>query len=69
MKELSPFTTVLTINLEPVYGIILAQLLFREKESMTPYFYLGTGIILSSVILNGYLNRKRRIRQRIETEI
>ncbi len=69
MKELSPFTTVLTINLEPVYGIILAQLLFHEKESMTPYFYLGTGIILSSVILNGYLNRKRRIRQRIETEI
>ncbi len=36
---------------------------------MTPYFYLGTGIILSSVILNGYLNRKRRIRKRIETEI
>lgn len=69
MKELSPFTAVLTINLEPVYGIILAQLFFREKESMSLYFYLGTGIILSSVILNGYLSRKRREREQLEPEI
>ena len=37
MKELSPFTHRLTINLEPVYGIILAQLLFREEGTATAF--------------------------------
>lgn len=50
MKRLSVFTINLTINLEPVYGILLAVLIFGERERMTPEFYLGTGIILVSVL-------------------
>ena len=41
MKVLSPFTVMLSINLEPVYGIILALLVFPEKEKMPPNFYYG----------------------------
>lgn len=61
MKHLSPYTIMLTINLEPVYGIILAFLIFGNKEQMDPQFYYGAAIILSTVILNGYLKTKRKI--------
>ena len=55
MKFLSPYTVMLTINLEPVYGIILAVLVFKGDEKMSPAFYLGAAIILSTVILNGVI--------------
>lgn len=53
MKFLSPYTVMLTINLEPIYGIILAVIVFHEKEKMNPQFYIGALIILATVILNG----------------
>ena len=53
MKFLSPYTVMLTINLEPIYGIILAVIVFQEKEKMSPEFYIGALIILATVILNG----------------
>ena len=63
MKRLPVFSINLTVNLEPVYGIVLAVLIFGESEKMTPQFYLGTGIILISVlsypVLN-YLNKRRK---------
>lgn len=55
MKFISPFTVMLTINLEPIYGIILALLLFKETETMNQNFYIGTFIILITVILNGLI--------------
>ena len=62
MKFLSPYTVMLTINLEPIYGIILAVLIFKEKEQMSTGFYMGAIIIVVTVILNGfikfYLKRK-----------
>lgn len=61
MKHLSPYTIMLTINLEPVYGIFLAFLIFGSKEQMHPQFYYGAAIILATVILNGYLKTKRKI--------
>ena len=61
MKHLSPYTVMLTINLEPVYGIILAFLVFGNKEQMDPQFYFGAAIILTTVILNGYLKTKQKI--------
>ncbi len=53
MRFLSPYTVMLTINLEPIYGIILAVLVFQEKEKMNPQFYVGALIILITVIANG----------------
>ena len=62
MKYLSPYTVMLTINLEPIYGIILALIVFNDKEKMSAQFYIGALIILSTVILNGILkNRKKRV--------
>ena len=55
MKFLSPYTVMLTINLEPIYGIILAVIVFKETEKMSVNFYIGALIILSTVILNGVL--------------
>lgn len=61
MRFISPYTVVLTYNLEPVYGIILALLLFPESEIMSSSFYIGAAIIISVVMLNGILkSRKRR---------
>ena len=57
MKKISPFTISLTVNLEPVYGIILAVMIFGEKEKMTTTFYLGTVIILISVFIYPVLTR------------
>ena len=47
----------LTVNLEPVYGIILAVIIFGEKEQMKPGFYVGTLIILISVLIYPVINR------------
>jgi drug/metabolite transporter (DMT)-like permease len=58
MKELSAYTVVLSINLEPVYGIFLAFLIFGEKETMSAGFYAGTLIILVSVFFYPFLKRK-----------
>jgi len=60
MKYLTPYTVMLTINLEPVYGIILAVLIFGEKEKMSPQFYLGALVILTTVIVNGLLKNKKK---------
>ena len=58
MKFLSPYTVMLTINLEPIYGIILAVIIFEDKEQMSPQFYVGAVIILLTVILNGILKSR-----------
>jgi drug/metabolite transporter (DMT)-like permease len=58
MKFLSPYTVMLTINLEPIYGIILAVLIFEDKEQMSSQFYLGALIILITVILNGIIKSR-----------
>ncbi len=64
MKWLSPFTVMLTINLEPVYGILLGLWILGDSEKMSPKFYWGASLILATVILNGILKirqaRKRR---------
>jgi drug/metabolite transporter (DMT)-like permease len=60
MKKLSVFYIQLTLNLEPVYGIILALLVFGEKEKMGWNFYLGTAIILGAVLLYPRLRGHRQ---------
>ncbi|MGZ0016441.1 DMT family transporter [Yeosuana sp. AK3] len=64
MKVLSPFTVILSYNLEPVYGIIIAIILFPEKEKMSPNFYYGAFIIIATVMLNGLLKNKRLLKRK-----
>lgn len=60
MKFLSPYTVMLTINLEPIYGILLAVLIFKEKEQMSPTFYFGALLILITVVLNAVIKAKHK---------
>jgi drug/metabolite transporter (DMT)-like permease len=60
MKYISPYTVMLTINLEPVYGIALAVLIFEKKEQMSFSFYIGATIILITVILNGLIRNRKK---------
>jgi drug/metabolite transporter (DMT)-like permease len=57
-KHISPYTIVLTVNLETVYGIIWAILFFHENKEVKPTFYIGVFIILLAILLNSYLKRK-----------
>ncbi len=58
MKYISPFTVVLTYNLEPLYGIVMALLLFPEQEKMNFSFYIGATLILLVVLFNAFLKQK-----------
>ncbi|WLD24973.1 DMT family transporter [Flavobacterium dauae] len=60
MKYLSPYTVMLTINLEPIYGILLAVFLFKDQEKMTTAFYIGAVIILLTVLLNAYFKNRKK---------
>ena len=51
LKQLSSFTVTLSVNLEPVYGILLAFLFFHENEELGGGFYVGVGMIILSVAL------------------
>jgi drug/metabolite transporter (DMT)-like permease len=51
LKHISSFTSSLSLNLEPVYGIILAFIFFKEYEMLRPEFYMGLTLILSSVLI------------------
>ena len=58
MKVLTPFTTSVAINLEPIYSIILAVIIFGDEEIMGTRFYIGASIIICAVMLNTILKRK-----------
>lgn len=64
MRFISPYTVVLTYNLEPIYGIVLALLLFPEKEKMSSEFYYGAFIIIATVMLNGILKNMRTLKRK-----
>lgn len=68
MQRLSAFTVNLSVNMEPVYGILLALLIFPEKEKMAPGFYIGTALILASVLIYPILNKASR-RKALDTDI
>jgi drug/metabolite transporter (DMT)-like permease len=51
LRHISPFTANLAYNLEPVYGIILAFIIFKENKDFNQHFYLGVALILLSVAL------------------
>jgi len=52
MKKITPFTVNLSVNIEPIYSIILAVIIFGEEEKMSNGFYLGSIIIILSILLN-----------------
>ncbi|NND51339.1 MAG: DMT family transporter [Flavobacteriaceae bacterium] len=63
MRYISPYTVVLTYNLEPIYGIFLALMIFPEKEKMSTQFYIGALLIISTVIINGILKNSGKTKK------
>lgn len=59
LRQISAFTAQLAINLEPIYAIALAALLFGEQRQLDGYFYLGVLIIIAAVIVHPLLARRR----------
>ncbi len=55
LRQLSAFSVQLAVNLEPVYAIVLAMLLFAEQRELSPWFYLGAAIILAAVFVHPLL--------------
>ncbi|MEL1255960.1 DMT family transporter [Flavobacterium sp. DGU38] len=63
MQRLTPYTVMLTTNLEPVYGIVLAYFILGGKEKMSIEFYIGAVIIIITVILNGVFKHYQKKKQ------
>ncbi|MBW7951927.1 MAG: EamA family transporter [Chitinophagaceae bacterium] len=51
LKKVSAFTQNLTLNLEPVYGIVLAFVIYKENKDLSSTFYIGLILIFSTVAL------------------
>lgn len=58
MRHISVFTASITLNLEPVYGIIMAIVFFHENDHLETGFYLGTLLILLVVFINPFIQRR-----------
>ncbi|WP_027377112.1 DMT family transporter [Kaistella palustris] len=63
MKYISPFTLILTVNLEPIYGIILAFFIFGQSEQMSPIFYIASVIMIGAIIVNGVIKARKAAKQ------
>jgi drug/metabolite transporter (DMT)-like permease len=59
LKKLSAYTVNLSFNLEPLYGILLAFLLFQENKDLNTGFYIGSSFILLSVLIHTWLVWKK----------
>ena len=66
MKYLSPYTVMLTINLEPIYAIILALFIFGDEEQMSATFYAGAFIVLFVVLLNGIIKNSATLKEKFK---
>ncbi len=62
MRQLTPFTTAMAINMEPVYAILLSAWIFGESERMGLWFYLGACVVIGAVALDAWLKRLARRR-------
>ena len=58
LKYISAFAANLTINLEPVYGILLAWLILEENKELSLGFYIGCGMILFSVFSYPFIRKR-----------
>jgi drug/metabolite transporter (DMT)-like permease len=67
LQKISAFTVNLSYNLEPIYGIAMAFLIYREDKTVSPGFYYGFCLIITAVILQSL--RLRKISRRKLSEL
>lgn len=70
MKYVTPFTVSMSLNMEPVYTILIALIIDSamgtNNEVMTTGFYIGSLIIIGSIFMNAYLKKKSNQRRKAE---
>ncbi|WP_161888835.1 DMT family transporter [Pontibacter russatus] len=73
MQRISAYSMNLTVNLEPVYGIVLAWFIFDEGDKLSAGFYYGAGVILLSVfiypVLDAYTERRNKLKQALPDKV
>jgi drug/metabolite transporter (DMT)-like permease len=69
LRHVSPFVMNLSVNLEPIYSIVLAAFIFKEHKELNLGFYAGASIIILGVAMNGLATwlQKRSARQQIDS--
>lgn len=67
MRHISPFSVILTYNLEPVYGITLALILFPDTEKMSLQFYIGAALIILMVFLDALVKNFKARKNKTDT--
>jgi drug/metabolite transporter (DMT)-like permease len=61
LQKLSAFTVNLAFNLEPVYGILLAFVVYREDQLLSKWFYIGFSLIMAALLLHLlWMQQKKR---------
>jgi drug/metabolite transporter (DMT)-like permease len=63
MKYISPFTLILTVNLEPIYGIILAFFIFGESVKMSAVFYGASLVMILAIVINGVIIARKKSKE------
>lgn len=58
MKKISPYTVTISVNLEPIYSIVLAIIIWPKSETMSYGFYLGTIIVIATIFLNAFFKNR-----------
>jgi drug/metabolite transporter (DMT)-like permease len=64
LRRLSAYTVNLALNLEPIYGITAAAILFGEHKQLHPGFFVGTAAILLANLLHPLILRRVGLRPR-----
>lgn len=60
LRHLSAFTANISLNLEPVYGIFMAGIFFKEHLELSPLFFAGTAMVLACVVIFPLVRRRQR---------
>jgi drug/metabolite transporter (DMT)-like permease len=58
MKVVSPFTMAISVNLEPIYAILMALFIFGEEEHMSNGFYFGGMVLILTILANGIMKNR-----------
>jgi drug/metabolite transporter (DMT)-like permease len=67
MKFIPAYTVNLSVNMEPIYAIVLALVFFGSEEVMSLNFYIGSAIVVGTILLNAYFKRNRKLNKKKAT--
>jgi len=65
LRQLTPFAQSVVMNLEPIYGIVLAILILGDNRDLNVNFYIGAGIIVLTVFLHPFLKTKYQLKSEV----